>query len=126
MRRSSPCSPLSLVDARSMVLQSPDPEHAGQHREDEFAASGLRSAREEIADPPERGVLFLLGHDEYSRLRLERRDEGVGGPALPMRELRLLRRTELGDRATVWKVRFGGLGAPAAERVPRAKWPRFR
>src|SRR6476661_417107 len=37
-----------------------------------------------------------------------------------MRELGLLRRAELGNRATVWKVRFGRLGAPAAECVPRA------
>ncbi len=31
--------------------------------EGEFAVSGLRSAREESANPTERGLLFLFWHD---------------------------------------------------------------
>ena len=48
------------------------------------------------------------------------RDQGVGGPALPVRELGLLRRAELGDHANIWKMRIGGRGTPAGERVTRA------
>jgi hypothetical protein len=80
-----------------MVSESPDAEHAGQHRQGELAACGLRSAREESADPTDRGLSFLFWHDQHSRLRRERRDEGVGVPSLPMREFGLLRRAELGD-----------------------------
>ena len=102
------------------LSQSPDAEHAGQHREGELAAGGLRSVREESADPTERGVLFLLWHDQHPRSRRDCRDEGVGGAALPVRELGLLRRGELSDLAKVWKVRVCRLGASVAERVARA------
>ena len=81
---------------------------------------GLRSAREEIADPKERGLLFLFWHDQQPRPRRESRDEGIGSAALPVRELGLLRRPELGDQTNIWKVRVCRLGAPAAERVTRA------
>ena len=102
------------------LSQSPDAEHAGQHREGELAAGGLRSAREESEDPTKRGLLFLFWHDQQPRPRRDCRDEGVGGSALPVRELGILRRAELGDRAALWKVRFGRLDAPVAERIPRA------
>lgn len=95
MRRS--LSAVRYLGDDEWFSQSPDAEDAGQHRQGEFAASGLRSAREESADPTERGLSFLFWHDQHSRLRRERRDEGVGGPSLPMRELGLLRRAELGD-----------------------------
>ena len=44
------------------------------------------------------------GITSIPRLRREGRDEGVGGAALPVRELGLLRRAELGDQANVWKI----------------------
>src|SRR5579872_5804920 len=87
------------------LSQPPDAQHARQHREGELAAGGLRSAREESADPSERGLLFLFWHDQQSRARRDCRGEGVSGAALPVRELGLLRRAELGDQANVWKVR---------------------
>ncbi len=102
-----------------MACTPPDADHAGEQRESELAAASLRSAREESAYPAERGLLFLLWHDQQPRVRRDRRDQGVGGAALPVRELGLLRGAELGDQANVWKVLVCRLGAPGTERV----WP---
>ena len=96
------------------------PQYGSQHRERELATSRLRPACEESAGPTQRSLSLLFRHDQHPRLRCQRRHEGIGGPALSVRELRLLRRTELGHRVEVWKVRSGRAGTPAGERVTRA------
>jgi hypothetical protein len=45
----------------------------------------------------------VLWHDQHPRV-LRCRDEGIGGAALPMRELGLLRQAELGGLGDVGKV----------------------
>lgn len=104
---------------RRWLSQPVDAQHAGQHREGELAVGGLRFAREESADPAERGLSFLVWHDEHPCARRDRRDEGVGGSTLPARELGPLRRAEPGD-ASAWKAHVCRRGAPAAARVTRA------
>jgi hypothetical protein len=107
------------ADAVDGRLLPPDAEHSGQHRECELAVSGLRVTREELADPTECGPAFLLGHDQHPCPGRECCDERIGGAALPVRELVLLRRTEPGDHAHAWKVHACGRSAPAAVRVTR-------
>ena len=66
-------------------------------RQRELAAAGFGSAREEGPDRAEPGLPVRCRHDEHPGARGEGRDERVGGPALPVRELGLLGRVELGD-----------------------------
>lgn len=78
----------------STLSQLLDAQHTRQHRKGEFAVGGFGPAREESADPVERGVSLLVRHDQYPRTGGDGREEGVGGATLPVRELGLLRRAE--------------------------------
>jgi hypothetical protein len=63
--------------------------------------------------------LFLFRHDQHPRSRRQRRNERVGGAALPVRKFGLLWRAESGP-SRLGQVRVGCLGAPAGGRVTRA------
>src|SRR6266545_4464949 len=68
-RRSTIRDSLTRMSSGRWLLHSPDAEHTGQHREGELTAAGLRSAREESADPTERGLALLFWHDKQPRPR---------------------------------------------------------
>ena len=77
---------LAVAADQVSASSPPDAQHTRQHWQGELALGGFRPIVKESADPAECNLPLPFRHDQHSRPRGQRRDERIGGSALPMRE----------------------------------------